>query len=46
MPVDLFAGIYARDYAAATGWYAGCWARNQSSFQSETEAISHRSRWQ
>jgi predicted enzyme related to lactoylglutathione lyase len=39
MPVDLFAGIYVRDYEAATVWYVKLFGSEPTFIASETEAV-------
>lgn len=39
MPVDLFAGIYVRDYQAAKGWYVRLLGSEPAFLASEIEAV-------
>jgi catechol 2,3-dioxygenase-like lactoylglutathione lyase family enzyme len=39
MPIDLFAGIYVRDYEAAKGWYVRLLGSEPDFIASDTEAV-------
>jgi predicted enzyme related to lactoylglutathione lyase len=39
MPLDLFAGIYVRDYEAAKGWYERLLGSEPTFVASDTEAV-------
>jgi catechol 2,3-dioxygenase-like lactoylglutathione lyase family enzyme len=39
MPVDLFAGIYVRDYGAAKAWYVRVLGAEPAFYPSDTEAV-------
>lgn len=39
MPLDLFAGIYVRDFAGALPWYQGLLGSEPTFFATDTEAV-------